>query len=108
LPVASSRVWQDRLFVVLFIAEHGARWVHLAGITAHPAGEWVPQQAHSLLMNLGGRADGLKFLIRDRDVKVHRRVRRRALGGRSVHREGTSAGAAGERDRPAVDRQRLP
>jgi hypothetical protein len=108
LPVASSRVWQDRLFVVLFIAEHGARWVHLAGITAHPAGEWVPQQAHSLLMNLGGRADGLKFLIRDRDAKVHRRVRCRALGGRSVHRQGTSAGAAGKRDRAAVDRQRLP
>jgi putative transposase len=57
-----------RLYVLLFI-EHGTRRVHLAGITAHPAREWVTQQARSLLMNLEGRADDLKFLIRDRDTK---------------------------------------
>jgi putative transposase len=32
-----------RLYVLLFI-EHGIRQVYLAGITAHPTGEWVPQQ----------------------------------------------------------------
>jgi hypothetical protein len=43
--------------------------VHLAGITAHPAGPWVTQQARNLLMNLEGRTENPKFLIRDRDTK---------------------------------------
>ena len=43
--------------------------MHLAGITAHPTGEWVTQQARNLLMNLMGRADSFKFVIRDWDTK---------------------------------------
>ncbi len=61
-------VFLKRLYVLFFV-ELSRRRVWITGITEHPNGAWVTQQARNLTMELAEAGIDAKYLVRDRDTK---------------------------------------
>jgi len=61
-------LWLQTLYVLFYI-EVGTRRVYLAGVTAHPDGFWVAQQARQYVWTLQEKGIRLRFLIHDNDKK---------------------------------------
>ena len=61
-------IWLKTLTVFFFI-DIGTRQVYLAGITDHPNGHWITQQARNQVWTIQEQADEFCGLIRDNDKK---------------------------------------
>ena len=61
-------IWLKTLYC-FFLIELDTRCVHLAGVTEHPNGHWVTQQARNTLLLLEDQKSDFVGLIRDNDSK---------------------------------------
>lgn len=59
-----------KTYYVLFFLEIGTRRVHLGGVTAHPDGQWVAQQARQYIWAIEEREETFCSLIHDNDRKL--------------------------------------
>jgi transposase InsO family protein len=75
-----------RLYALFFI-DLERRKVFLAGVTGHPVGPWVTQQARDLAATLEDQGRAVRFLVRDRDAKFVGPFDEvmRSIGARVVH-----------------------
>ncbi|WP_246108119.1 integrase core domain-containing protein [Saccharothrix saharensis] len=71
----TSTLSGTRLYV-LAVIEHANRRIRVLGTSAHPTAAWVAHAARNLVMDLQSAGSPARFLIRDRDGKYPRPVRR--------------------------------